>query len=103
MRRGVLHSEPRDIPQLAEAIEDVRLGTRQQYESDWLYIEAEGAAEFAHGLGELPWLIDVLASENSDGTDAAAATPITVAKTDTTITVTNDSTTTASFFRVRAL
>lgn len=47
--------------------EDLRLGTRRQYTSPWTKIIDGEALAFAHGLGEVPWTVSVIRSEESDG------------------------------------
>lgn len=50
-----------------EETENLRDGTRQQYESEWTFIPAGGEQEFVHGLGEVPWNWSVLRSESATG------------------------------------
>ncbi len=68
--------------------EQLRAGTRQQYTSEWRLIVASASHAFTHGLGEVPWVCDVVESYGSDGAKPTTSSA-TVTKTDTTITVTN--------------
>ena len=86
----------------AEALEHLRIGTRDQYESEWRQIDASRAHTFTHSLGEIPWIVDVLRSDSSDGKGAVVAASFTVAKTDTSITITN-SDSALHYFKVRAM
>lgn len=88
---------------LSDVVEHLRMGTREQYESDWTLIPASGSHAFDHSLAEVPWHVDVIRSLVSDGARSESATAeVTVAKTDSAITVTNGAST-AYYFRVRAL
>lgn len=84
-------------------LEHLRLGTRDQYQSEWRSIANGASHAFTHELGELPWMVDVIRSETSDGKNPVDSnSDVTVAKTDTTITVTNNFGS-ARYFRVRAM
>lgn len=73
------------------------------YESDWTRIDGSDSASFTHELGEIPWTADVASSSYSDGSSPSNANAgVTVAKTETTITVTNNGTD-SLYFRVRAM
>lgn len=64
-------------PAIVEGIEDVRLGTRDQYESEWVKIEGNSVVAthvFTHELDEIPWVVDVLRSGTDDGGNASVAT-----------------------------
>lgn len=96
-----------DYHALEDELQSLREGTREQFESDWTHLPPTGAeaftVTFTHLLGEIPWTVDVIRSESEDGSLPVTATTFTVAKTDTTITLANDSTDTAYYFKVRAL
>jgi hypothetical protein len=100
-----------DAADLLDGMEHLRIGTRDQYESEWVRIEGVdfvGTHEFTHGLGEIPWVVDVLQSTRSDGANPTPAIPggtdVTVTKTATTITVQNDDAATVDvYFQVRAM
>lgn len=102
--------DPRD---LLDAFEHLREGTREQFESDWVSIvEPDGediAVTFTHRLGEIPWAVDVLQSDASDGSNPAeadlSAADMTVTKDATEITLTRSTSSTAGdlYFKVRAL
>lgn len=97
-----------------DQIDDLRKGTFQKYESEWTLIESTGNHVFTHNLDEIPCAVDVIRSELNTGDNPRSAdsgvTPgqeLTVAKTDTTITVTNNVTTSINtfknfYFKVRA-
>lgn len=86
-----------------DEIENLRLGTREQYESDWTFIEDTGNHNFDHELGEIPMVVDVMVSEVSEGRnpdDAASSTTIT--KNTTQINITNN-VGADRYFKVRAM
>ena len=86
-------------------LEHLRLWTREQYESEWRQIGADPATyTFTHELGEIPWIVDVLYSDNSDGKGTAVPTTFTpaIAKTERTITV-RKTDSAAHYFKVRAM
>lgn len=82
-----------------DPLEHLRKGTREQYESPWTAIAALGSATFTHELGEIPWTVDVLKSEQADGRAPVPAT-VTVVKTETTISVVATDT---GYYQVRAM
>jgi hypothetical protein len=93
-------------------LDNIRKGTRVQYVSEWVKIPHEGSSEFTHELSEIPWLVSVIKSRSEGGDspseistsiDALHGTVITVGKSDTTITVTNNDFTQETYFQVRAL
>ena len=99
---------------LQPAIEHLRQGTREQYESGWTKIVAAHEVAFEHNLGEIPWTVNVIRAISADGKfpQVAPATDYTVAYTDidgksgsgeTHCTVTNNSTDTDYWFKVRAM
>jgi len=97
-----------DIPVESDDLqENLRLGTRTQFQSEWTKVHygAAQAVAFAHDLDEIPWVVDVIRSETVDGGSQVVvpSTDVTIVKTDTTITVTNDSTDTDYYFQVRAM
>ncbi len=48
-------------------LENLRLGTRRQYTSPWTNILDGEVQEFPHRLGEVPWRVSVIYSEQPDG------------------------------------
>ena len=85
------------------AIEHIREGTFEKFESDWTFIENTGNLDFTHGLDEIPWTVSVLVSATADGDFAVDGTSsVTVTKTDTTINVTSSHGSDA-YFLVRAM
>ena len=86
-------------------LEHLRMGTRDQFESGWVQIADTGSSSFTHGLEEVPWVVDVLRSPTNDGKAAMDSnSDVTIAKTDTTITVTsNVGDGVAYYFKVRAM
>ena len=70
------------------AMEHLRQGTRQQYLSDWTSIPVSASEEFTHELGEVPFTVDVIEADSSEGYNAITSSTATISKTDTTITVT---------------
>jgi hypothetical protein len=98
---------------LIDEMESLRQGTRSQYESPWTSIlgddpNSPGTAyaqviTFTHNLEEIPWMVDVMSSKESDGrTPIDANANVTITKDDTEITVQNDSGTNL-YFKVRAM
>lgn len=106
MLKSVMDDKAVDPASLVDEIENLRQGTRDQYESPWTFILGESIAQvisFTHGLGEIPWAVDVMSSKESDGKNAIDDnTNVTVAKTATTITVTNGASADL-YFKVRAM
>lgn len=103
MLRSVLAGEDIDNAGLVDEIENLRQGTRDQYESEWVLIAAGLAKTFDHGLDEIPWTVDVMGSTVNDGkspTDRNA--DVTVTKSGTQVSVTND-TAEDLYFLVRAM
>jgi hypothetical protein len=88
-----------------EQLENLRLGTRQQYTSDWTVINDSETHTFTHNLGEIPWIVDVAYSEQDQGGLARDAnSDVTVVKTSETITCTsNFSAGRTYYFQVRAM
>jgi len=88
-----------------DALEHLRDGTREQYESPWTEIFDTESKTFIHELGEIPWTVDVLRSRTNDGkAPVDSNADVTVVKNQTQITVTNDVGDSASaYFRVRAM
>ena len=84
-------------------IEHLRQGTRRQWESDWTELADSASVTFTHDLGEIPWTVDVIRAIDSGGAsplDANAS--VSIAKTDTTITVTS-ALGSSAYFKARAL
>ena len=104
--KSALVGEDLDPAGLVDEIENLRQGTRDQYESEWRFIQGDAivqTATFEHGLGEIPWMVDVMSSKVDDGKGAIDANAdVTVTKTGTTVTVRNDSGSDL-YFRVRAM
>lgn len=90
-------------PNLEQAVEHLREGTREQYESGWVRVAAGADATFTHELGEIPWMVDVLQSEQSDGRAPIDGNAnVTLTKDSSTITLTNGYGADAYFY-VRAM
>ena len=96
---------PQETPvELTEALENLRRGSLQQFESDWIALNDGQAASRRHGLGEeVPALVSVDLDDVGDGRNAIAsdAADVTVESTTDEITITNN-TGTRQFFRIRA-
>jgi hypothetical protein len=63
--------------QLSEALDHYRQGTHEVYESAWTQIRHGSPtikAEFLHELGEVPMMVSVLVSDESDGRSPRDAT-----------------------------
>lgn len=106
----------RDLPGgVTEAVEYLRRGTREQYESEWVLIRQNSSKEFIHDLDEVPWAVSVLRSDTLDGTKYGTVAPatdytLTYANSDGDkatigryITITNTVTDTDYYFKVRAM
>lgn len=102
-----------DAPEVEQAIEHIRQGTVERYESAWTLVPASAAVEFRHNLGDMPWVVDVVYSDTSEGKyprDASSLVTVTKADKDssagsgdTTLTVTAASATENYYYKVRAL
>ena len=113
MLRAVLAGEDIDTAGLVDEIENLRQGTRDQYESAWTSILGDApdspgtplaqVISFDHKLGEIPVSVDVMSSKEPDGKYAIDDNAsVTVTKTATKITVTNTSGVNL-YFKVRAM
>jgi hypothetical protein len=52
---------------LDENLEHIREGTREQYESEWLFFPSGARREVRHNLGEIPWVVSVVRSDDATG------------------------------------
>lgn len=88
-----------------DEMENLRLGTRDQWESEWTVINDGETHSFTHTLGEIPWMVDVLYSEQTAGGQARDGNAsVTITKTATTITcLSNFSAGIVYYFKVRAM
>jgi hypothetical protein len=91
-------------------IEHLRKGTREQYESAWVSVTANTdvapTSEFTHELGEVPWVVDVIRADDSDGYNAEVvpSTDVTITKTDTLVTLAIPTSVTVTYYyQVRAM
>lgn len=100
--RPTTYDYPND-PTLRDDMRSLRQGTRQQHESEWIFIPAGEARDVPHQLGEIPWAISVIASVVSDG-KAPTTLPagVTTSMDTTNVTITNGSAANL-YFRVRAM
>lgn len=110
VRDVVDHAGVVNADALRDDIDELREGTRDQYESGWEFIEADATAGvdepsvvFDHQLGEIPWVCSVIASQQEQGGDPIETSDLTVLTTETTITVKNTSTLTSYYVKVRAM
>lgn len=102
-RRPAFPFRPKDSA-TEEFLEHLRKGTREQFESSWEVINPGADKSYSHGLGEIPWMVDVVQAEDAGGKSATIAADATATKTSDTITVTVAATATAGlFYKVRAL
>jgi len=91
-------------PEIQDALENVRRGTLQQFESEWILLNAGEVVTRRHGLGEeVPALVSVDLDDTGDGRNAIGATTddVTIQSTPEEIIVSND-TQTRQYFRIRA-
>lgn len=100
-------------PALRPMYEYMEDGTREPFESDWTLIVATHSVQFQHDFDEVPMTVNVMRSIASEGNfpHAAPSTDYTVAYTNTDgdsgsgryyVTITNNSTDTDYYFKVRA-
>ena len=90
--------------EIADALESLRRGTLQQFESDWILLNPGQSASRRHGLGEeVPALVSSDLDDVGDGRNARSTDPsdVTIQSTVESITITND-TTERQYFRIRA-
>lgn len=99
-RQPETDAEPGGRDDLVKALEHLRKGTREQYESDWVLFpqplssgDTTVSRTFPHGLDEVPWIVDILESEEADGARAKSLQPasyVTFTKDERDIIVTRD-------------
>ena len=95
-----------DPVSVKDEIQEVRRGTRLQFESQFILVQNTQTVVIDHDLGEIPWVVDVIASVFSDGANAVPLALVTVtAKTSTDVSVNNATTTPAldHYVQVRAM
>jgi hypothetical protein len=83
-----------------DEIEEIKRQGIRKYVSPWVRIDEAASYSFPHGLGEIPVLTSVLSATDSQGTEQAEATSVTVTTTVNMVAVANAGA--ARFFRVRA-
>ncbi len=91
-------------PEIQDALENVRRGTLQQFESEWILLNVGEVVTRRHGLGEeVPALVSVDLDDTGDGRNAIGATTedVTVQSTPEEIIISNE-TQTRQYFRIRA-
>lgn len=102
-QRPVLKSQ--ETPnEVVDALESLRRGTLQQFESEWILLNKDQTVSRRHSLGEeVPALISVDLDDVGDGRNARSTDPadVTVQSTVGEITITNN-TPTRQYFRIRA-
>lgn len=103
--------EPVFAPPLRRALDDLRRGTLDQYESDWFWLEPNGSSAGAvayiasrrHNLDQIPATVYVEFDDTGDGRNAVDATAnVTVTRDRDEITVQNDDTAEGHWCRIRA-
>ncbi len=96
--------------ELSDALESLRRGTLQQFESEWVLLGAGEAVSRRHGLGEeVPAVVSVDIDDVGDGRNAIRAVTstaqsiadVTVESDVEKVTITND-TQKRQYFRIRA-
>ncbi len=95
-------------PEIAEALESLRRGTLDQFESDWIALNPGQSATRRHGLGEqVPALVSVDLDDAGDGRNAISADLVSeqpdvfIESSAETVTITN-TTQTRQYYRIRA-
>ena len=96
-------------PELSEALESLRRGTLDQFESEWILLNPGQSASRRHGLGEqVPALVSVDLDDAGDGRNAISADPVSeqpdvfIESSTDSITITNPSETKRQYYRIRA-
>jgi hypothetical protein len=109
MLKSALAGDDIDTAGLVDEIENLRQGTRSQYESPWTIIQGTTSMPangqiitFTHGLEEIPWMVDVMSSKESDGRKPIEGANLTITKNETTLTVQNGNAADL-YFKVRAM
>jgi len=89
----------------ADELENLRLGTREQWESDWTLINEGETHTFSHPLDEVPWVVSAVYSETQQGyLEKDATGDVTLAKTSAAVTCLNGfSDSGTRYFKVRLL
>lgn len=87
-------------PALKDDLHKAKRDGFKRYLSPWVRIDASESYSFPHGLREIPHVASVLEATDSQGTEQAEASSVTVTKTVSIVGVTNSGT--PRFFRVRA-
>jgi hypothetical protein len=87
---------------LGRAVEDMRQGIREQFESEWARVEVGAAKPIPHGLAEVPHSADALFSLTADGQKPITApSGVTLSRDETNVTLTNGYSA-GGWFKVRA-
>ncbi len=100
-RPALADDTPREVQ---DALESLRRGSLQQFESEWVLLLPNQAASRRHGLGEeVPATVSVDLDDVGDGRNAIGATSedVTIQSTVEQVTITN-TTDTRQYFRIRA-
>jgi len=89
----------------SKEMENLRLGTRQQYTSEWTVINDGETHTFIHLLEEVPWVVSAVYSESAQGNLARDATSnVTLTKSRDNITCLNGfSDAVMRYFQIRAM
>lgn len=90
----------RQDPATRDELDDIKRQTFQKFVSPWQSIAGSATGTFRHNLGEIPHVVSVLEATDSQGSNQAEASSVTVTRTGTIVSVAN--TGSARFFRVRA-
>ncbi len=95
--------------EVAEALEGIRRGTLDQFESDWILLNPGQSASRRHGLGEqVPATVSIELDDVGDGRNAIAADLVSeqpdvqIESSTELITITNNEQGTRQYFRIRA-
>ena len=91
--RVVTHEDTVDNVALTDELENLRRGTAERFESNFVFVGQGDQHEFEHGFDEVPWYVDVLVALAETG-DAALSAPalVTFTKSRNTVVVANGTT-----------
>ena len=81
-----------DVVGLRDDLHSLRQGTRVRFESDWIMVPTGHTRDVQHGLDDIPELVTLQASVNSDGAiPISAPSGVTAAATSTYVRLSNTS------------
>lgn len=103
MALDTVRQHPGVAPDLHDDFAEMKQQILRRYRSPWTRMNQSGSASFTHGLGGIPWFVDVLKATDAQGTGEAVAGNVTISKTASTVTLTDLGGGGAYFIRIRAV